>query len=153
MIFVYSIQIRVYICKIKANNMTTGNIKIDNSLSFQFLCVSDTGAGSGACCPHCGAEGRYIYYWAEFGEIKAAMAGCYSLLTGRIKKDDVSAYIERVSVKQAKSKPLNGWDKSVIRMLDYINKNIEDAGKVSWAKGKILDAVRESKSYTIRKFH
>lgn len=122
---------------------------IDASKAFQFLEVKDCGE---TCCPHCGADGRYIYVWAEFGEIKSAMAGCYKALTGRIKKDDITSHIERLSVKQAKNKPLNGWDKTILRMLDYINKNGSDSGKVAWAKGNIAQAVREAKTYSFRKF-
>jgi hypothetical protein len=125
---------------------------INPSAAFQFIEVIDTGADSGACCPHCGAEGRYIYVWAEYGQKRSAMAGCYKALTGRIKKDDVTEHIERIAVKQAKHKPLNGWDKTILRMLEYINKNSQDAGKVSWADSKIWQAVREAKAYSFRKF-
>lgn len=124
-------------------------IQVDANMPFQFVEVTDCG---NACCPHCGAEGRYIYTWAEFGVLKSAMAGCYKALTGKIKKDDVTAHIERLSVKQAKNKPLNGWDKTILRMLDYVNKNSSDNSKVNWANGKIWDAVREAKSYSFKKF-
>jgi hypothetical protein len=122
---------------------------IDANKPFQFIAVQDCGE---ACCPHCGADGRYIYQWAEYGEIKGAMAGCYAALTGRIKKDDVTTHIERISVKQAKNKPLNGWDKTIIRMLEYINSNT-DSGKIAWANRNIENAVSDAKSYSFRKFH
>lgn len=124
-------------------------IQIDSTKPFQFIEVQDCGE---TCCPHCGANGRYIYSWSEYGEIKSAMAGCYKALTGKIKKDDVTNHIERISVKQAKNKPLNGWDKTILRMLDYIQKNASDSGKVAWANGNIYQAVREAKSYAFRKF-
>ncbi len=34
--------------------------RIDSSKAFQFLGVDDCGE---TCCPHCGADGRYIYAW------------------------------------------------------------------------------------------
>jgi hypothetical protein len=128
--------------------MASKPVTIDASLPFQFLGVRDYGS---ACCPHCGAEGRYIYTWAEFGKEYGAMAGCYELLTGKLKKDDVTKHIERIYVKQAKSKPLSGWDKTILRMIEYKDVNQNDAGKVSWAQGKITAAVSEAKSYAMRK--
>lgn len=126
------------------------HIKLNPNTPFQFLQVDDCGH---ACCPHCGAEGRYIYSWAEFGVIKSAMAGCYKALTGRLDKDDIANHIERISVKQAKNKPLNGWDKTIVRMLDYIASNPNDDGKISWANSKISEAVKEAKAYSFKKFH
>jgi hypothetical protein len=46
---------------------------------------------------------------------------------------------------------LNGWDKTIIRMQQYIMDNINDEGKVNWAKGKINQAVSESKQYIGKK--
>ena len=119
---------------------------VDPTQAFQFLGIQD-----GARCPHCGAEGRYIHVWAEYGVRKAAMAGCYKLMTGHIKKTDVDAYIERIEMKLSRNKPLNGWDKTIIRMQQYIMDNINDEGKVNWAKGKINQAVSESKQYIGKK--
>lgn len=130
---------------------TTTAIKIDESLAFQFIGVNDTGPESGARCPHCGAEGRYIYEWYEYGEKKAAMAGCYAALTGQIKKSDVDKHIERIAVKQTKNKSLNGWDKTIVRMLKYISENQNDNGKVSWANNNIFQAVRDAKAYQFGK--
>src|SRR5689334_19356494 len=112
--------------------------EINPAKPFQFLYVEDTG---GACCPHCGAEGRYIYYWSEYGQVKAAMAGCYGVLTGKLEKDDRAKFMEVLHKKQATNKPLNGWQKTVLRMQEHIQKNITDDGKVNWALGKIREAV------------
>lgn len=127
---------------------TTTLPKIDPSKAFQFLEVVDCGS---ACCPHCGAEGRYIYHWAEHGVVKAAMAGCYSALTGKLKKDDYTSFMETLSRKQASGKPLNGWQKTVLRMQDYIQKNSSDEGKVNWATSKIADAIADQKRFAFQK--
>lgn len=132
--------------------MSTATVtQIDPSKAFQFLEVNDTGPESGACCPHCGAEGRYIYVWAEFGKPHAAMAGCYKALTGKIKKDDVDQFIEIMMKKQSSGKPLNGWQKSVLRMQKYILDNNGDGGKVLWANQKIKEAVADQKRYAFKK--
>jgi hypothetical protein len=124
-------------------------IEIDATKAFQFLYVDDTGGD--ACCPHCGAEGRYIYHWAEFGQVRAAMAGCYSVLTGKLDKDDQDKFMEVLSKKQATNKPLNGWQKTVIRMQEYIQNNNADDGKVNWALNKIREAVVSQKQFAFKK--
>lgn len=126
--------------------------KIDASKPFQFLEVLDCGPDSGACCPHCGAEGRYIYSWAEFGQVRSAMAGCYAALTGHLKLNEVDQFIQTTMDKVARKKPLSGWNKTVLRMLEYADTNKADQGKVDWAWGKIKSAVIENKQYAFRKF-
>ena len=108
--------------------------------SFRFIGVDDTGPESGARCPHCGAEGRYIYHWEENGEHRAAMAGCYKVLTGHLKKGDFDEYFQLLSEKQAKGKKLNSWDQSVIRLLKF-----RESGKypVEWCDRKITETIKE----------
>lgn len=125
-------------------------IKIDATKPFQFLGVDDTGPESGACCPHCGADGRYIYTWAEYGQVRGAMAGCYKLLTGKVLKGDLERRIEKIAEKQAKNKPLNGWDKTIVRMLEYKAANADDPGKVAWADNKIHQAISDTKRYAAK---
>jgi hypothetical protein len=44
----------------------------------RFLGVEDMGEEADAHCPHCGAQGRYIYYFeCEDGTRRGAMKGCY----------------------------------------------------------------------------
>lgn len=132
--------------------MTRTYFQLDTDAPFQFIGVDDTGPESHACCPHCGAEGRYIYRWAEYGKVRGAMAGCFAALTGKIKKNDVDSYIQRLSVKLAKNKPLNGWDRTVVRMQKYISDNLGDEGKAIWANGKIREAVADAKRYQAERF-
>ncbi len=116
--------------------------------SFKFITVEDCGS---ACCPHCGAEGRYIYHWEMNGKGYAAMAGCYKALTGHVSKDDKVRYFEILAEKQAKNKTLNGWDKTVIRMQKYALDNIGDSGKVNWALGKIDEALGQRQQFLNKK--
>jgi len=115
--------------------------------TYKFIEVKDYGETT---CPHCGSEGRYIYYWEEDGKRRAAMPGCFKLLTGQLEKGDTEKHIERIAVKQAKNKPLNGWDKTIVRMLAYRQENADDPGKVNWANLKIFDAVAQAKKYSAR---
>lgn len=97
-------------------------------MTFEFIGIKDYGATS---CPHCGAEGRYIYHWKENGKIRAAMAGCYKALTGKLDKGEDARYFELLSEKQAKGKALNGWDVNIMRLLKFKEeKNIRQNGVI-----------------------
>jgi hypothetical protein len=115
-----------------------------NQPKFKFIGINDTGPESGACCPHCGAEGRYIYMWEEDGVRHGAMAGCYKALTGIIEKGDTEKYFELLAVKQAKNKPLNGWDKNIIRLMGFLK---EGKYTAQWVDSKIHEVLSERKRY------
>ena len=122
--------------------------------TFKFLYVEDHGpcdnGHASAVCPHCGAEGRYVYHWEEDGEHRAAMAGCYKMLTGHLQKDDFNRYFQLLSEKQAKNKPLNSWDRTVLRMLDF-----KKEGKYpdDWCDSKISEAIRQRARYLREKHY
>lgn len=126
--------------------------EIDASKAFQFLYIDDCGPCDGGIgsgnCPHCGADGRYIYYWAEYGKVRGAMAGCYAALTGQIKMDDIDKFMTVLAKKLATGKPLNGWQKTVIRMQQFMTE-----GKYSpdWCQQKIQEAVADQKRYAFKK--
>jgi hypothetical protein len=115
--------------------------------TFKFLGVKDYGS---TCCPHCGAEGRYIYTWEQDGETKSAMAGCFKMLTGRLSTDDVTRYWVLLAEKQAKGKALNGFDRSIVRLLDY-----KEQGKypASWCDTKITETLRDRQVFLSKKQH
>ena len=113
--------------------------------NFRFVGVKDCGSTS---CPHCGAEGRYIYTWEVDGIIHSAMAGCYKALTGMLEKDEEQKYYILLSEKQAKGSALNGWDKNIIRLLEF-----KESGKYpeSWCNEKIRQQLSERKKYLAKK--
>lgn len=80
------------------------------------------------------------------------MAGCYAGLTGHLKLNEVDQFIQTTMDKVARKKPLSGWNKTVLRMLEYAEINKDDEGKVNWAWSKIRSAVSENKQYSFRKF-
>lgn len=116
--------------------------------TFQFIGIEDTGTASGACCPHCGAEGRYIYKFKIDGVPRGAMAGCYKALTGRLEKgDDVRVY-ELMAEKQARNKPLNGWEKSLLRLESFRGKYPDE-----WIDQKIRETLQHRKAFLSKKGH
>jgi hypothetical protein len=118
--------------------MSNAVVNIDPAKSFQFLAVADGGPDSGTRCPHCGAEGRYIYQWAEYGVMHAAMAGCYKALTRNVKKDDLSQVWEGIHFKQSRQKALNSWEKTIIRMTEF---KTEGRYSAEWCDAKITEAL------------
>jgi|GEM_PF-7099414 len=127
-------------------------VKIDETKPYQFLYMTDHGSrldGDGTCCPHCGADCRYVYHWVEFGEMRGAASGCYAALTGKIKMDDYDSFIKKLAENQTKNKPLNGWQKTVVRMFEFI-----EQGKYSaeWCNEKIWEAIRDQKSFAAKKW-
>jgi len=119
---------------------------METTASFKFLSVEDYGNAS---CPHCGAEGRYIYTWEVDGKKYGAMAGCYKRLTGHIEKGEDEHYFELIAEKQAKGAKLNGWDKSVLRLLSFKS---EGKYPADWCDRKIKEVMKERKMY-LAKMH
>lgn len=113
--------------------------------NFKFIGIKDYGS---TCCPHCGAEGRYIYTWEQDGVKKSAMAGCYKALTGMFSKSEEDRYFQLLAEKQAKNTPLNGWDKNIVRLQQFLSD-----GKYSadWVQARISDVLRDRKAYLSRK--
>ena len=124
--------------------------RIDPSLPFQFLGVEDTGPADcgrfNGSCPHCGAEGRYIYHWSEYGKHRAAMVFCYKMLTGKVDKDDETQFMEILSRKLAQGKPLNGWQKTVLRMYAFIE---QEKYSFEWCRNNIIEAIAASRRYAV----
>jgi hypothetical protein len=57
------------------------------------------------------------------GTTYSAMAGCYNQLTKDFSKTDKEKYFQTLAEKQAKDKDLNGWDKNILRLLQYKKEN------------------------------
>ena len=113
--------------------------------NFKFIGVKDCGTAS---CPHCGAEGRYIYQWEENGVARSAMAGCYKMLTGKLSKEEDVRYFEILAEKQSKGKELNGWDKNIIRLQGYLSENKYSK---EWVEMKIKEVLSQRKQYLSKK--
>ena len=113
--------------------------------NFKFIGIKDCGS---TCCPHCGAEGRYIYTWLLDGKTYSAMAGCYKRLTGLLEKSDEDRYFELLAEKQAKGKELNGWDRNILSLISAI-----ESEKITsdWGWLKIKETLSKRKAYLSKK--
>jgi hypothetical protein len=73
--------------------------------------IEDTGPDSGARCPHCGADGRYItWFVTEDGAHRGAMRGCYSLFP----QSRYAARVAKILAKERNGRRLAGWDQMAL---------------------------------------
>jgi hypothetical protein len=76
--------------------------------------IEDTGPESGACCPHCGADGRYItWFITEDGARHGAMAGCFKLFP----KSRFAIRVAGILEKQRNGHKLASWDQKVLEAI------------------------------------
>jgi hypothetical protein len=76
--------------------------------------IEDRGPESGACCPHCGADGRYItWFITEDGARHGAMAGCFKLFP----KSRYAARVAGILEKERNRRKLASWDQKVLEAI------------------------------------
>lgn len=78
------------------------------------LDLHDSGEFGNASCPHCGAEGRYVYTFAcADGTTRGAMAGCFK----KFRKHRYAKRMERILTKalaaHKQGRKLASWDTDV----------------------------------------
>lgn len=125
-------------------------------IKFRFLYVKDCSIPVGvgfdsqpAMCPHCGAEGKYVYYWIENGQKRGAMAGCFAKIMRGIDLGEVNNEIIKARAKEAKKEQLSGWDKTILRMDSFIQEGKYDK---SWCESKIKDVILDKSNFMKKKY-
>ena len=76
------------------------------------------------------------------------MAGCYKALIGVLEKGDDDRFYENMAKKLATGKPLNGWQKTVLRMQQFMT---EGKYSTEWCQQKIKEAIADQKRYAFNK--
>lgn len=77
----------------------------------RFVGVHDSGEFGNATCPHCGADGRYVWtFITEDGVQRGAMAGCIQKFPVSKLADEHKRIIDRQRQRQAKGQSLASWD-------------------------------------------
>jgi hypothetical protein len=72
---------------------------------------SDAGEYGAATCPHCGADGRYVWsFLCEDGTRRGAMAGCIRLFPVSAVADEHRKIMERQADREKKGRNLASWD-------------------------------------------
>jgi hypothetical protein len=130
--------------------MTTVGIYTDLPQVVAIIGKSDSGEYGNATCPHCGAEGRYVYHFlCADGTTRGAMAGCFT----KFPKHRFVAIHKRILDKKQEYARNNWnlptWDATML-------KAIEDFGNGLIAEHQadaiINDASRQSAAYRQRRF-
>lgn len=86
---------------------------IDGTLPriIQFEGVSDSGEYGNATCPHCGADGRYVWsFITEDGVRRGAMAGCIQKFPVSKLAEEHRKIIDRSKDRAKKGQKLASWD-------------------------------------------
>lgn len=91
--------------------------------------VEDGGPTGGTFCPHCGAEGRYIFHFlAEDGKQHGAMKGCFRRFPKHPLAAEAAELLERQRERQRKGQELSGWDQTMLAaILDYAEHRVSEA--------------------------
>ncbi len=77
----------------------------------QFLNKTDGGEFGAVECPHCGAKGRYIFYFiTEDGKKRGAMAGCIQLFPVSAIAKEHRLIMDRQKEREKKDQKLASWD-------------------------------------------
>lgn len=111
--------------------------------------LEDAGEGGAAACPHCGALGRYTYYFTcADGTRRGAMKGCFSHFPKHPFAERYAQILEKQKANAKKGWNMASWDKSVIDAIEQFGR-----GEITeWqAKDIIREADSNKKSWMKRK--
>lgn len=75
----------------------------------------DAGEGGAGTCPHCGAIGRYIYYFlASDGEMYGAMRGCFQRFPKSKYFQRLAEILRKQEQAKRKGRTIASWDQLVL---------------------------------------
>lgn len=115
-----------------------------------FESKTDSGEYGNATCPHCGADGRYVWWFrCEDGTRRGAMAGCIRLFpVSQIAKAH-QAIIDKAAKYEKKGWSLPSWDQSKLEAIEaYAAGEITEGD----ALRTIEDADRKARAYRQRRY-
>lgn len=83
--------------------------------------VTDSGEYGNARCPHCGAEGRYVYhFYCEDGTRRGAMAGCIKLYPVSPVAEEHKRIIDRQAKREKTGGELASWDQTKLEAINHL---------------------------------
>lgn len=102
--------------------------------------LEDAGEGGAASCPHCGAIGRYIYWFAcSDGTQRGAMKGCFSHFPKHPFADRHAQVLAKQKSNAKKGWSLASWDAKVMQA-------IEEFGEGRITEWQAKDIIRQADS-------
>lgn len=86
-----------------------------------YISREDSGEFGNATCPHCGADGRYVWtFRCDDGTTRGAMAGCIKLFKVSPVAEEHGRLIERQQQRAEKGQELASWDKAKLAAIDEL---------------------------------
>jgi hypothetical protein len=102
---------------------------------------SDSGEYGNATCPHCGADGRYVWtFRCDDGTTRGAMAGCIKLFPRSALVDEHQRLLDRLDERQAKGQTLASWDQAKLAAIEAVV-----AGRMTEAEALLVVKVENAK--------
>ena len=106
--------------------------------------------GATAVCPHCGADGRYVYtFLCEDGSRRGAMAGCIKLFPRHPLCYKVQGIFDKVAEYSRKHFKPASWDLAVLDAVAALN-----AGQINVAEWehRVNNAFAQRQRYLERRY-
>lgn len=105
---------------------------------------TDSGEYGNATCPHCGADGRYVWtFRCDDGTKRGAMAGCIKLFPRSALVDEHQRLLERAADRKAKGWQLASWDQAKLEAIEQVAN-----GKVGEAEAVLVVKAENAKRDT-----
>jgi hypothetical protein len=93
--------------------------KTDLPTIVRFEGVTDAGEYGAATCPHCGADGRYVYtFTCDDGRRHGAMSGCVQLYPVSKLAEEHRRILDRQKDRAKRDGKLAGWDVAKLEAID-----------------------------------
>lgn len=107
------------------------NIYADLPTVIEIISLEDAGEGGAAVCPHCGALGRYVYYFtASDGHQYGAMRGCFAHFPKSRFFDRLAEILKKEKDAAKKGRKLASWDIDVQNAIRDYGNNRKSAEQV-----------------------
>lgn len=108
------------------------------------------GEGS-ACCPHCGARGRYIWYFiCEDGSKRGAMRGCIQLFPRKSSRNDklIQEAFERLNKAREENKNPASWWLDMVKAAEEFASlfPLEDHNAINSAYRELHNKVQDAEN-------
>ncbi len=82
---------------------------------------TDAGEFGATTCPHCGADGRYVWtFLCDDGTTRGAMAGCLQRFPKSRLVDEHKKIIERAAEREQAGRSLASWDENKLAAINEV---------------------------------
>lgn len=110
---------------------------------------TDAGEFGATSCPHCGADGRYVWWFTcEDGSRRGAMSGCVKRFPVSKLAEEHQRIIERAKERERDGRALASWDLEKLDAIDQVSAGTLD---IDAALSRVREANRRREDWLKRK--